>query len=29
MPINQIEYAFAASFDFCLQSAHNQKVIAR
>src|ERR1700736_1275150 len=29
MLIDQIEYAFAASFDFRLQSAHNQKVIAR
>jgi hypothetical protein len=28
MPIDQIEYAFAASFNFGLQSAHNQKVIA-
>jgi len=29
MLVDQIEYAFAASFDFGLQSAHNQKVIAR
>jgi hypothetical protein len=29
MLIDQIKNAFAASFDFCLQSAHNQKVIAR
>ena len=28
MLIDQIEYAFAASFDFGLQSAHNLKVIA-
>jgi hypothetical protein len=29
MLIDQIENAFAASFDFLLQSAHSQKVIVR